>query len=104
MDVFSAPSVYPESKGIYVLEALAAGVPAVQPAHGSFPELIGRTNGGLLTPPGDARAHAAALAELLSDDALRARYSDQARQIVREQFTDSRMAEQMLKVYEEARA
>jgi glycosyltransferase involved in cell wall biosynthesis len=104
IDVFSAPSVYPESKGIYVLEALAAGVPAVQPAHGSFPELIGKTNGGMLTPPGDARAHAAALAELLADDQRRARHGDEARRIVREQFTDTRMAEQMLHIYEDARA
>jgi len=54
IDVFSAPSVYPESKGIYVLEALANGVAAVQPAHGSFPELLEKTHGGTLTPPGDA--------------------------------------------------
>src|SRR5258707_571120 len=47
-DVFSAPSVYPESKGIYVLESLATGTPVVQPAHGSFPELLAKTNGGTL--------------------------------------------------------
>ena len=37
IDVFTVPTAYPEAKGIYVLEAMARGVPVVQPAHGSFP-------------------------------------------------------------------
>ena len=40
LDVLSVPTTYHEPKGLYVLEALANGVPVVQPAHGSFPELI----------------------------------------------------------------
>ncbi|MGE3316706.1 MAG: glycosyltransferase family 4 protein, partial [Planctomycetaceae bacterium] len=38
LDVLSVPTVYREPKGIYVLEALANGVPVVQPRHGAFPE------------------------------------------------------------------
>jgi glycosyltransferase involved in cell wall biosynthesis len=104
IDVFSAPSVYPESKGMYVLEALAAGVPAVQPNHGSFPELLAKTNGGTLTPPGDAKAHAQALAEMLGDADRRSKIGSDARRIVHRDFTDARMAEQMLRIYQEARA
>lgn len=59
IDVLSVPTEFLEPKGLYVLEALATGVPAVQPAHGSFPELLTRTSGGLLVPP----RHAASLAE-----------------------------------------
>ena len=102
IDVFSAPSVYPESKGIYVLEALAMGIAVVQPAHGSFPELVNRTNGGSLTPPGDAQAHAMALADMLRNSAARAAHGASGRKVVREQFTDTQMAEQMLKIYQEA--
>src|SRR5262249_48837135 len=40
LDVLSVPTTYREPKGLYVLEAWAHGVPVVQPAHGSFPELI----------------------------------------------------------------
>jgi glycosyltransferase involved in cell wall biosynthesis len=104
VDVFSVPSVYPESKGIYVLEALAAGLPAVQPAHGSFPELLKKTGGGILTPPGDATAHAKALADLLQDRARRTTLGESGKRIVHEQFTDTRMAQQMLQIYQEAQA
>ena len=50
-----------------MLEAWSRGVPVVQPAHGSFPELIEQTGGGVLVPPGDADALARAIADLLRD-------------------------------------
>jgi len=102
IDVFSVPTAYPESKGIYVLEAMARGVPVVQPAHGSFPELIALTGGGVLTPPGDAQALAAALAGLLGDRDRRQELGRKGRAAVESNFTDERMAERMLKVYEAA--
>jgi glycosyltransferase involved in cell wall biosynthesis len=67
VDLFSVPTVYPESKGLSVLEALAAGVPVVVPAHGTFPELLADTEGGLLCQPLDPADLAAKLAELLLD-------------------------------------
>lgn len=53
LDIFCAPTRYPEAKGFYVLEALAAGVPVVLPRHGSFPEIAETTGGALLYQPGD---------------------------------------------------
>jgi glycosyltransferase involved in cell wall biosynthesis len=35
------PATYGEAFGLYVIEALACGVPVVQPRSGAFPELIG---------------------------------------------------------------
>ena len=102
IDVLSVPTVYPESKGVFVLEALARGVPVVEPAHGSFPELIRATGGGVLVPPGDARALAEALGALLRDPDRRRRLSEAGRQAARAQFTDEQMARNMLKVYESA--
>ena len=67
LDVFSVPTVYREPKGLYVLEALAAGVPVVQPAHGSFPEILEQTGGGVLVKPGDHEELAVALHRLLCD-------------------------------------
>jgi glycosyltransferase involved in cell wall biosynthesis len=99
IDVLCVPSVYAESKGIYVLEALSRGVPVVQPAHGSFPELIDATAGGLLAPPGDLPAVAEALAGLLRDDARRAALGQAGRDAVRDHFTDDRMAAKMIDVY-----
>ncbi|MGE3493057.1 MAG: glycosyltransferase family 4 protein, partial [Vicinamibacterales bacterium] len=48
IDVLSVPSGYHEPKGLYLLEAMACGVPVVQPNHGAFTEVIGRTGGGVL--------------------------------------------------------
>ena len=102
IDVFSVPTAYPEAKGIYVLEALARGVPVVQPSHGSFPELIRLTGGGLLAPPGDAPALAQHLADLLRNPERRAELGRKGRAAVESTFTDDRMAANMLRVYEAA--
>ena len=102
IDVFSVPTAYAESKGIYVLEAMARGVPVVQPSHGSFPEIIAQTGGGLLTPPGDPKELAAALAELLADPQKRSQLGARGRAAVESLFTDDRMAANMLKVFEAA--
>lgn len=51
IDVLSVPTTYLEPKGLFVLEALAAGVPYIQPAHGAFPELHQRLGGGYLFDP-----------------------------------------------------
>jgi glycosyltransferase involved in cell wall biosynthesis len=103
VDVFSVPAIYPEAKGIYLLEAFATGLCAVQPDIGSFSELMQKTDGGILTTADDAIALADGLAELLQNPQRRHEHGDKAQQIVHQEFTDAKMAEQMLKVFEEAR-
>ncbi|MCA9134578.1 MAG: glycosyltransferase family 4 protein [Planctomycetales bacterium] len=71
LDLFCVPTDYHECKGLYVLEALAAGVPVVQPAHGAFPELIQTTAGGRLYEPGNKIALVDALESLIVDHASR---------------------------------
>jgi glycosyltransferase involved in cell wall biosynthesis len=102
IDVFSVPTAYAEPKGIYVLEAMARGVPVVQPAHGSFPELLGLTGGGVLVPPGDASALAHTIAELLRDEPRRRELGRIGRETVRARFTEELMAEGMVRVFESA--
>ena len=99
IDVFSVPTTYREPKGLYVLEALANGVPVVQPRHGSFPELIERTGGGLLTTPGDANDLAGALHRLMKDRELRDRLGQAGKAVVHERFHAGRMAEETARVY-----
>ena len=48
LDVFSVPTVYVEPKGLFLLEAMACGIPVVQPRHGAFPEMVEKTSGGVL--------------------------------------------------------
>ena len=102
VDVMCVPTIHPEPKGIYVLEALARGVPVVLPAHGSFPELVESTGGGVLVPPGDAGALARALAELLSDRSRRAQLGQAGQPAVRNGFTEDVMAARMLGCYHRA--
>jgi glycosyltransferase involved in cell wall biosynthesis len=104
IDVLSVPTVYREPKGLYVLEALANGVPVVQPRQGSFPELIETTGGGVLVPPDDPDALAAALAQLRDDHALREKLGQRGKQVVFERFHARAMAEATLAVLEKYRA
>ncbi len=92
LDVFSVPAIYREPKGLYVLEALAAGVPVVQPEHGSFPELLASTGGGVLVPPESPAALAEALHGLLIDPERRRFLGNQGRQGVVERHGAETMA------------
>jgi len=103
-DVLSVPTVYREAKGIYVLEALARGVPVVQPAHGSFPELIEATGGGILFEPGDNAALADAIASLMDDADLRRQLASRGRASVHESFNDDAMASRAWEVFERCAA
>jgi glycosyltransferase involved in cell wall biosynthesis len=67
MDVMSMPATYQEPKGLSLLEAMANGVPVVQPRRGAFPEIIERTGGGLIVPADDPDALADGLAGLIVD-------------------------------------
>jgi len=94
IDVLSVPTVYHEPKGLYLLEAWANGVPVVQPAHGSFPELIELTGAGLLVPPNDSHALALGLRRVLDDVTLRETMSQKGRNAVATRFHAEAMAEQ----------
>ncbi len=87
LDVLSVPSPYREPKGLYVLEALANGVPVVQPNHGSFPELIAATGGGLLVAPNDPADLARGLHRLLIDAAQRLELGRKGREAVHAHFS-----------------
>lgn len=71
--LFSVPVIYPEAFGLYVVEAMACGVPVVQPKGASFPEIVEPTGAGELVAPEDPEALAATWQRLLGDpEALRA--------------------------------
>jgi glycosyltransferase involved in cell wall biosynthesis len=91
--VLSTPATYGESFGLYVIEAMAAGVPVVQPRHAAFPELIEMTGGGVLCEPDDARSLAAALEPLLRDPSKARAMGMKGREAVLREFSIERMAE-----------
>jgi glycosyltransferase involved in cell wall biosynthesis len=99
LDVLSVPTTYREPKGLYVLEALANGVPVVQPRHGSFPELVEATGGGLLVNPDDPDDLAAALRRLASEPAVADELGRKGREAVHARFTADRMAAETAEIY-----
>ncbi len=98
LDVLSVPTTMEEPKGLYVLEALAAGVAVVQPKHGAFPELLKEGLGGKLVPPFDASALAEGLGEILSDRNRLFEMGTQGRQFVHQSRTQSNSAQQLVKL------
>ncbi|GAB3008763.1 glycosyltransferase family 4 protein [Amycolatopsis acidiphila] len=96
-----APSVWLEAFGLVVVEAMAAGVPAVAPAHGAFPELVDDEVTGLLHPPGDAPALAAALRRVVAP-ARNRELGDAARLRYEKEFTPSVGLDRLLSGYRAA--
>jgi glycosyltransferase involved in cell wall biosynthesis len=92
LDVLSVPTIYREPKGLYVLEALANGVPVVQPRHGAFPEMLEATGGGLLVNPHDAADLARGLLELVADPRRRFELAQSGHRSVHGRFNPSIMA------------
>jgi glycosyltransferase involved in cell wall biosynthesis len=99
IDVLSVPTVYREPKGLYVLEALANGVPVVQPRHGSFPELVEATGGGLLANPEDPEDLARGLLRLRDNPAHREELGRKGKERVHQRFHAGRMAQETVAVY-----
>lgn len=100
VDVLSVPSPYKEPKGLYLFEAMAAGVPVVQPRHGAFPEIIERTGGGILVDADDTESLAEGIASLAKDRTLARRLGRQGADGVRAHYEARQMAHRALEVYE----
>ncbi|MEM7199041.1 MAG: glycosyltransferase family 4 protein [Planctomycetota bacterium] len=96
----SVPSTCGEAFGLFVLEALAAGVPVVQPQHGAFPELIEATRGGLLCAADDPKGEALAdaLEQLFLDPPRAQDLADHGHRAVHARFSAERMAEEFAAV------
>lgn len=91
LTVFSVPALYGEGFGLYLIEAMAAGVPVVQPRHAAFPELVEATGGGVIAEA-NAASLAAAIEALLLDPARLRALGEAGRRAVGERFTVDRMA------------
>ena len=89
--VYASASVY-ESFGLTFIEAMARGVPVVGCATSAMNENIAHEGSGLLVPPLDPAAFAAAVVRLLRDPALRRRFGAAGRHSCEERFTAARMA------------
>ena len=99
LDVLSMPATYAEPKGIFLFEAMAMGVPVVQPRRGAFPEIIETTGGGLIVDADDPEALASGLLEVWRDPVLAAALGAAGAAGVREHYSVARMTERVEAVY-----
>jgi glycosyltransferase involved in cell wall biosynthesis len=99
IDVFAMPTVFPEAKGIPVIEAMAAGVPVVAPAHGTFPELLDDERAGLLHAPGDPADLARVIGRLLDDLDLASRCGRRGHELSLARHTADQMAATHEEIY-----
>lgn len=100
LDVLSVPATYDEPKGFFLLEAMASGVPVVQPRRGSFTEIVETTGGGLLVKPDDAASLADGLLEIYRDPKRRAELGRRGAEGVRRHFTVQHSADRLMAVYD----
>ncbi len=96
------PSLFHETFGYSVAEALLDGRPVVASRIGALPELVEPERTGLLAPPGDAAAHAAAAKRALADPAA-SRWGEAGREHVRRVSDVATHVAGLLALYEEAR-
>jgi len=98
--LFSVPATYPEAFGLYLIEALAAGVPVVQPDGSSFREIIARSDAGRLVTPNDPKALAESWNELLSQPAELERLRANGRSAAAEFYSVEAMRNRFLSLAE----
>jgi glycosyltransferase involved in cell wall biosynthesis len=102
MDVFAMSSTH-EGGPTSLLEAMAMAKPSVSTSVGMAPEVIEHGRSGLVIPPGDVAAMAAALGSLLSaNEGLRRQMGSQARARALASLGIERMADEYVELFLEA--
>jgi glycosyltransferase involved in cell wall biosynthesis len=99
IDILAHPALA-EGLGVATLKAAAAGVPVVGFAAGGLPEAVVDGATGLLVPPEDTAALAAALATLIEDAGLRRRMGAAGQHRMQKEFSIATMADKHVNLYE----
>jgi glycosyltransferase involved in cell wall biosynthesis len=100
LDVMSVPATYDEPKGVSLLEAMACGVPLVQPGRGAFTEIVESTGGGILVRPDDPAHLAEGILKIARDKQLADELGANGFRGVREHYSAAYMADRLLEAYE----
>ena len=100
LDVLSVPATYDEPKGIFLLEAMACGVPLVQPRRGGFTEVVENAESGLLVKPDDVEDLARGILRIQQEPGLARQLGNNGLVKVRELYSVARMADSAIEAYE----
>ena len=100
LTLFSVPAIYPEAFGLYLIEALAAGVPVVQPNASSFPEILTTSQAGILVPPNDPAALAEVWLDLIQSPTKRESLGHHARVAATQSYSVQVMRDRLLAIAE----
>jgi glycosyltransferase involved in cell wall biosynthesis len=103
LTLLSVPVLKGEAFGIYQIEALASGVPLIQPEIGAFPEIIKATGGGLLYSPNTSEALAERISGIISDKFELNAMSTAGQKAVAEKFDCRKQAAKLVAIYETVR-
>jgi len=95
LSLFCVPARVPEAFGLYVIEAMAAGVSVVLPDHGAFPEILEKTGGGITYSTTEPESLLPALGEQLRDPSGCSAMGKQGRVAVHEKFSNEGLARQL---------
>ena len=99
LSVLSVPSPQPTQKGQFLLEAMASGVPVVQPRLGAFTEVVEATGGGILADDGDLDGLAAGIASLWENPDRRRQLGAAGFEGVRKHYGIPQMLAEVMRVY-----
>jgi glycosyltransferase involved in cell wall biosynthesis len=99
LSLLSVPVPGGEAFGAYQVEAVASGVPIVQPNVGGYPEFVESTGGGIIYEPNDPQHLAQALGSMLDNPERIKEMGINGREVVMKSFSMQNMANNILDVY-----
>jgi glycosyltransferase involved in cell wall biosynthesis len=98
LNVLSVPAMYGEAFGLYLLEAMACGVPLVQPNDAAFPEILETSGAGVIVKENTPEAFADAWEDLLLNPERAAAFGKAGLAAVQNEYSMARMAERFLEM------
>ncbi len=99
ISILSVPVLEGEAFGLYLLEAMASGIPIVQPALGAFPEILEKAEGGIIYQPNNPEELCKALIDLLDDPEKLSILSKSGRVGIEENFNIHNQALETIEIY-----
>ena len=99
LSVLSVPVIKGEAFGLYLLEALASGIPIVQPDIAAFPEIAATSKAGLVYYPNTAKTLSEKLTEVLSNQEHLNQMSRNGRKAIEEIFNLNKTTERLVEIY-----